>query len=1015
MNDTNMIDKTSIEQRVSTMISLLKEKCIKTSVAINDFRYFPADYKNGTEIPFFTEDNSDVFSREDFWGGTSDSHAWFYKKIKIPKPENGIRNELSIKTNVNEKEWDASNPQFIVYFDKYPVQGADLNHTSVVLPDKKEIEVHIYAYTGTNLNNLSPIKFYADIIGIDETAEKLYYDLKVPYDVICYIDKNSKTYVDILNYINNALNLVDWRDESKMRKSFASAEKYFKENFYEKYCRKSDVKVKCVGHTHIDIGWLWTVRQTREKAQRSFFTVLELMKRYPEYKFMSSQAPLYLAVKENAPEKYNEIKQRVKEGRWEVEGAMWVEADCNLPSGESLVRQILYGKRFFKEEFGIESKTLWLPDVFGYSAALPQILNKSGVNSFVTSKISWNDTNTMPNDTFIWKGVDGSEIFTHFMTAQEMRSDGKIDNFTTYLPRGNASYVMGSWRRNSNKGIVNDALLTYGWGDGGGGATVSDIEMLKRMEYGIPECPTTEFSTSEEFLKEIKEQSQQKLDKWVGELYFEFHRGTYTSQSEIKKNNRKCEFALQNAELFSTIANRLLGEVYRKEKLAEMWKIVLTNQFHDILPGSAIKEVYETANAEEEGVKEDCADIIAQSLKTITDNISGSGIVVYNPTSFTCGGVIIVDGETRYVDNIPSKGYALKSPVPKDGSVFVKDRSVENKYFIIELSRDMEITRIYDKRYDREILPKGAIANRLVAYEDYPNVYDAWELRNYYSQKAYPINTCSRVEKITDGERSGFKIIRNFENSSIEQNIWLYEHIDRIDFETKLDWRSEHILLKTYFPADVNADKATFDIQFGNIERPAHANTSWDKAKFEVCGHKFADLSDNGYGISVLNDCKYGYSVANGEIGLTLLRSPTYPDPDCDKGIHEFVYSLYPHIGDVRNSDVYMQAYLLNNPFISLKANGNGTLPVEFSLISTDKQNVIVDTIKKAEDSEDVIVRLFECSNKTTNVTVKLSIPVKKVVVCDLMEKESDFVLQSTQTFKLTVKPFEIITLKLCI
>lgn len=365
------MDKTNIEQRVSTMISLVKEKIVKIKKPINNFRFMEAGYKKGNDVPLFSDINSVSFGREDFWGGKADSHAWFYKKITIPKAQKGIRLELSIKTDVRENEWDASNPQFIVYFDKSSVQGADLNYTSVVLPDKDEVEVHVYAYTGTNLNNLPRIKFYADVIGVDEQAEKLYYDLKVPYDVMSFTDKNSKEYVDILSSLNAALNLIDWRDDEKARKSFIAADDYFEKEFYEKYCRKGSVKVKCVGHTHIDIGWLWTVKQTREKAQRSFFTVLELMNRYPEYKFMSSQAPLYLAVKEEAPDKYEEIKQRIKEGRWEAEGAMWVEADCNLPSGESLVWQILYGKRFFKEEFGVESKTLWLPDVFGYSAALP--------------------------------------------------------------------------------------------------------------------------------------------------------------------------------------------------------------------------------------------------------------------------------------------------------------------------------------------------------------------------------------------------------------------------------------------------------------------------------------------------------------------------------------------------------------------------------------------------------------------------------------------------------------------
>ena len=1007
------MNKTNIEQRLSTMISLIEKKSVSVRVPIDNFYFMPSDYKMGSQMPVFAKDNFVLFGREDFWGGKVDTHAWFYKKIAIPERKIGIRYELSIKTNISEKEWDASNPQFIVYFDGYPVQGADLNHTNIVLPDKNEVEVYVYAYTGTNLNDPAPVKFYADIIGIDETAERLYYDLKVPYDVIDFTDKNTKEYVDILRYLNNTLNFIDWLNDEKMRASFVSAADYIEKEFYGKYCKKGNVKVKCVGHTHIDIGWLWTVRQTREKAQRSFFTVLELMKRYPEYKFMSSQAPLYIAVKEEAPEKYEEIKERVKEGRWEVEGAMWVEADCNLTSGESLVRQVLYGKRFFKSEFGVDSKTLWLPDVFGYSAALPQILKKCGVDSFVTSKISWNDTNMMPNDTFTWKGIDGSEIFTHFMTAQEMPKDGVIKNFTTYLPQGNASYVMGAWRRNHNKDIVDDALLTFGFGDGGGGPTSKDIEMLKRMEYGIPGCPTTEFSDSTEFLNEIKEQSKGQLEKWVGELYFEYHRGTYTSQSEMKKNNRKCEFALQNTELFSVIAGTLANIDYPQEKLEEMWQTVLTNQFHDILPGSAIKEVYETANAEEKQIREECEKLLENAFKSIADNIAKAGTVVFNPTSFNCGGTVIADGKTRYCENIPAKGYAVTEFVSFDGSVAVADKSIENKYFIVEFNDCMEISRIYDKRNSREVVPQGKTANRIVAFEDYPNNFDAWEIREYYKEKSYPINDFVSCEKVFDGERSGLKIVRKFEKSTIEQTIWLYEHIDRIDFETKLDWQTEHVLVKAFFPVDVNAEKATFDTQFGNLERPAHANTSWDQAKFEVCGHKFADLSDDSFGVSVLNDCKYGYSVRDGEIGLSLLRCPTYPDPDCDKGEHTFTYSLYPHAGTVRSSEVYKQAYLLNNPFVAVTANGKGSLPERYSFASSDKQNVIIDTVKRAEDSNDTIVRLFESENKTTDVNIKFAANCKKVALCDLMENELKDLPVKGGVVSLRVKPFEIVTLKI--
>ena len=1019
------MNKQALYERLRTMLEHIESKIVVSKTAITDLLYRSAEYKVGSQCPQMDESNAQLFQENDVWGGEIDQHAWFYKHITLPKKSRDEnRMELTVQTNRDKNGWDASNPQFIVYFNGVPQQGMDLNHTSVLLPDVPELDVHIYAYTGTvdmsdpmglHPKIEKPVELHMQCIEIDEWAEKLYYDLIVPADVLRFSDSKTHTYAAILEHLNNALNLLQWHSEDGLRQSIRAACAYMQDEFYHKFCQQGDVQVTAIGHTHIDIGWLWTVRQTREKAQRSFFTVLKLMEQYPEYKFMSSQVPLYKAIKEECPEKYEEIKQRVAEGRWEVEGAMYVEADCNLTSGESLVRQVLYGKKFFKEEFGVDSKVLWLPDVFGYSAAMPQILRKSGVDKFVTSKISWNDTNMMPHDTFNWKGIDGTEIFTHFMTAQEMREDGSIGNFTTYLPQANASYVMGGWNRYLDKDMAQEAILTFGFGDGGGGPTARDIQMLRRMNCGIPNCPTTKIETATEFLNRMQEKTEGKRSKWVGELYFEYHRGTYTSQAKTKKNNRKAEFALQNCEAVSVMAEKLLGIVYPAQELAQMWEKVLTNQFHDILPGSSIQQVYDDANADYEYVLKQCEMLMQDRLGAIAAAVPAeNGIMVMNHTPFATGGVVEIDEQCRYIQNVPAKGYALVQPVECNNSVQVTTSFMENDYFRVEFDDRMYISRFYDKRNSREVLPAGKVAGELVAYEDFPINFDAWELSRSYREKSYTIDTYENVDVIKDAERSGVRIVRKFADSTIEQTLWLYEHMDQLDIDTKLDWHTEHITLKSFFPVDVNAEKATCDIQFGNCERAVHTNTSWDTARFEVCAQKFVDLSDSGYGMAVINDCKYGHSFQEQEIGITMLRCPVYPDPDCDKGLHEFTYTLYPHADDVRHSEVYRKAYLINNPLVAVTpTNAKKNLPEQFSIATVDADNVIVETVKNAEDGQGTIIRLFECQNRAAKVNLKIGYDCEKVSICNLMEVPEQTVDVVNNTISLYLKPFEIVSVRI--
>ncbi|MBR5738544.1 MAG: alpha-mannosidase, partial [Lachnospiraceae bacterium] len=601
----------------------------------------------------------------------------------------------------------------------------------------------------------------------------------------------------------------------------------------------------------------------------------------PEYRFMSSQAFRYQNLKEEAPELYREVGKRIQEGRWEAEGAMWVEADCNLSSGESLVRQVLYGKRFFREEFGVENRVLWLPDVFGYSAALPQILKKSGVDWFVTSKISWNDTNKLPYDTFLWKGIDGTAVHAYFLTAKK-NYGAPSENRTTYNAHTNAPMLSGTYKRYQQKNLTNEVLLTFGYGDGGGGPTVEDLELLRRGTRGVPGAPSASIGFAGDFLKRLEQRidGNPKLPVWQGELYLEFHRGTYTSQARNKRNNRKAEFLYQKAELLSTLSSALFQTAFPQADLRKGWEILLTNQFHDIIPGSSIHEVYEQCALDYAEAFSIGERITKEAEARIAGAVKKGSYVVLNPTGFRTEGLVKIGGKTVLTPKTAPKGYSIVDSFVSENHIAVSGKTVETDCFRVTFDDCWQITSLYDKDNDREVLKPGAAGNELRLYADYPDTYDAWEWQAYSRDSYRTVTAVSSAEVIEDGVRKGVRIVRPFGQSSITETLWFYDSIRRIDVEAEVDWHERHRMLKAAFPVDVQADKATFEIQFGRIERPTHFNTSWDQARFETCAQKYADLSDNGYGVSLLNDCKYGHDVHDGVIQLSLLRSPTYPDPE---------------------------------------------------------------------------------------------------------------------------------------
>lgn len=993
--------------------NILKHYLYRNSRHPEGIAVCPADYKSGhTPPPLESFVPYTVGSR---WGDGKDRHAWFHFTFTVPEEMKNEPIDLIIKTE--RSGWDPKNHQFICYINGILRQGLDINHRFVRL-DKSEgtYDVYLYAYTGPHLEHG---QLFVEICNINEDAEQLYYDVSTAIDTLNFLDVHSREYAEIIDRCDRTYDLVDMTEPSSEEyfASLKAARAYIQSELYDKLCKNDDTAVSAIGHTHIDCAWQWTFRQTREKVQRSFSTVLSLMRRFPEYKFMSSQALLYKYLKEEAPSLYEELKERVKEGRWETEGAMWVEADCNMTSGESLVRQFLYGKRFFRKEFGVDHRILWLPDVFGYSAALPQIMKKSGCDWFVTSKISWNETNTMPNDTFRWYGIDGTAVNAYFLTAQDKKRGKEPERYTTYVGMTTPSMLAGTYERYQNKELSNEALLTFGWGDGGGGPTAEHLEMLRRSKKGLPNVPKAKIEFAGDFLRrlETRLEKAKSVPSWHGELYLEYHRGTYTSVAMNKRENRKAEFLYQDTELLSETAKHLTGLPFPKDRLHLGWENLLQNHFHDVISGTSIPEVHRQCEKDYIEDKRIANEIRDAAVNAILSGIDKSeGYVVFNPHSFTGEGYVRLNGKAAYVSGIAQNGYSVYNDFKTDCHIKIDGKRVETDRLTVLFNDAYEIVSVYDKSAERELIKTGCVANELRAYPDHPLVYDDYEWERHSLEHYKTVSDLESVSVVDDGARRGIRIVRPYRHSKITQTVWFYDKSTEIHFDTHVDWHERHIMLKTAFPVDIHAESATYEIQFGTVARPTHTNTSWDAAKFEVAAHKYADLSDANYGVSIMNDCKYGHDIHEGVIQLSLLRSPTEYNTESDQGEQSFTYALYLHEGNFAVSDTPRRAYYLNYPMTAAKALGEKTLlPTSFSFVSTDKENVIVDTVKEAEDGTDTIIRLFETKGAKTKVRLSFGIPVSKIHMTDLMEENGTPLSKEGDTLSLTVNPYEIITLKI--
>ena len=1026
-----------LDKRVNNICNELKKLTVKQRYETTHWLYKTGNFlrpENADEdpVPFEPFDCKTMH-----WYGP-DLHYWFRADVTVPESFDGKPLWMHVCTQIDEWD-DAKNPQFLLFVDGKVTQGIDMNHRDVLLTRcakaGETYRLELQAYTGILHTEFNLI---VDLREIDPEIQGLYYDLAVPLQAFPRLEPDGKPRRDLERVLNDAVNLLDLRHpyDGNFYQSVSEARAFLKQALYTDLAGDDDVIATCIGHTHIDVAWWWTVAQTREKVCRSFATVLKLMEEYPDYKFMSSQPQLYYFLKERYPELYEQIKKRVAEGRWEPEGGMWVEADCNLTSGESLVRQFLYGKRFFKEEFGVDNRILWLPDVFGYSGALPQIMAKCGIDYFMTTKLAWNQFNKMPYDTFRWRGIDGTEILTHLITTLGVGQDEK-DFFTTYNGMLHPDAILGGWHRYQQKDINNDILISYGYGDGGGGPTREMLETSSRMDKGIEGVPKVRQAFARTYFDELKErvEGNKRLPTWEGELYFEYHRGTYTSMARNKRSNRKAELHMMDLELLGVLADPKVA--YPDAELDGLWHGILINQFHDILPGSSIHEVYEVTKKEYEEMEAQISVLTDERVRALI--CEGEGVTVLNTTGFErddvvelgdCDAEALLDengsvypvqqtrkGAVAFVKDLPSKGYKTFGKVSageekRPFCLSPDSHALETPFYQVVFDKNGCIGQIYDKENDRNVLKPGEAGNLMRVYEDKPIYYDNWDVDIYYTEKFWDVTDLRGFSWVEMGPvRATLRLERQFSHSTITQEIHFYADLRRIDFETTVDWKEHQSLLKVHFPVDVHTDEATFEIQYGNVTRKTHRNTSWDKARFESCGQKWMDVSEGHYGVSLLNDCKYGHSVKDSCIGLTLIKSGTEPNPTTDQEMHFFTYSLYPHAETWKAAGTVPQAFFLNQPALVSKGGKPGE---SFSLASLNVPNVVLETVKKAEDGDGVILRMYECENARTPVTLTFNRPFASAESCNCLEEpDGEPVKVDGNKVSFLVKPFEIKTIRI--
>ncbi|MFE7121033.1 alpha-mannosidase, partial [Streptomyces sp. NPDC057654] len=760
-----------------------------------------------------------------------------------------------------------------------------------------------------------------DLAVFDEAVWELIQDLEVLGELMAELSTDSPRRWEILRAVERALDAVDLQDVGG---TAARAREELTE-VLSAPAHASAHRISAIGHAHIDSAWLWPLRETVRKVARTTSNMTALLEDEPEFVYAMSQAQQFAWIKEHRPEVYAKVKKAVAEGRFVPVGGMWVESDTNMPGSEALARQFVHGKRFFMDEFGIEPQEVWLPDTFGYSASLPQIVKQAGAKWFLTQKISWSQTNKFPHHTFWWEGLDGTRVFTHFPP---------MDTYNAQLSGKEVAHAVANFQE---KGSATRSIAPTGWGDGGGGTTREMLARAKRLK-DLEGSAKVVFEKPSEFFEKAHAEYQH-APVWVGELYLELHRATLTSQAKTKQGNRRSEHLLREAELWASTAAVRAGFAYPYERLDRLWKAVLLLQFHDILPGTSIAWVHREAAERYAAIGAELTEIIEGAQAALAGDAAAGTSVVFNAAPHTRAGVAAGGAEVS-----AESGRPVSAEAREDGS-FV----LENGLLRVVVDGRGLVVSAYDLVAERETIAPGEAANLLQLHPDFPNMWDAWDVDHFYRNTVTDLTDVESVELVDGGS---VRVVRAFGESRVEQLLTLPAGERRLDIDTEVDWHETEKFLKTAFPLDVHADRTAAETQFGHLYRATHTNTSWDAAKFEACAHRFVHLEEPGWGVAVVNDSTYGYDVTRAvresdtgtttTVRLSLLRAPRFPDPRTDQGVHRFRYALVP---GATIGDAVREGYRVNLP--ERRVPGDAQVA---PLVTVADDAVVVTAVKLADD-----------------------------------------------------------------
>lgn len=1020
-----------LHERLLLRLNNIKKHIFTHHLPLTEWDFQQCYFRDIDNYDFIYEDRRTITVGEP-WGG-HDITALFKRDIQIPDEWAG--QPVALRFYIGGDS--------LLKIDGVPYHGMDPFRNEVLLTScaqggecyTVEVEAYVNWHTGEADKNTFHL---AELAVIDEDIRSAYWDFRAVFKVLDVptVDPGLRKFLEY------TLSDLLWKipdeasDQTAFKQVLLDAAGDLRRRVYQNAHFRPEGKMYLIGHSHLDLVFMWPYREFVRKIGRTHATMLRLMEQYPEFRFSQSQAKTYADMKVYFPEIFEQVRARVAEGRWEPVGAFWVEPDCNLISGESFVRQIIYGQRFWEEEFGLQSNICWQPDVFGLSWALPQILHRSGIKYMLTNKhFVWNDTNPWRTNNFWWEGPDGSRVLTvippgHFI--------GMMD----------PDHMAQHWLDFSDKETIGESIYCYGWGDGGGGVDPEMLECARRYR-SFPGLVDTEITSAEEAFASIEQKAiQHPIPVWRDELYLEAHRGTYTNKGRLKKLNRQSELLYREAELLATFA-WLRGESYPADQLDEGWRMLLTTQFHDSLPGTHIHEVYPMLLSEFETLETIGRKVRTNAFTALVEAQSeGDHLVIFNSlihpragiTALSAAslptdvGVADLNGEplrqqaittldgTRQIlvdlPEIPGVGYRVlqlmdnEPTTASDETLHVTATTLENVFLRLELNNNGEIVSLYDKENKREVMLPGQTGNRFQLFEDRPGKYDAWDIAASYVEHEISLNGETQLTIDETGPlRASIRIVKHLFHSTFIQRISLTCDERAVTFETEIDWHERQRLLKVAFPANINAMRATYDMAFGNIERSTHRNTPFDAARFEVPAHQWMDLSQDEYGVALLNDCKYGHDTHDHTMRLTLLKGSIYPDPDADREVHHFTYVLYPHAGNWRSADVVQKAANLNNPPYCMRSNSTN-LPEAHAFLSCDAPNITLEAVKRSEDGSSLIARLVERYNRSSPITITFDRLYATIKRCNLMEAEEETLATDTDQIVIHVNPYEIVTLK---